>query len=63
MASSDPRRDYEQMLKILASMEYSRPVALSSISQKTGIKLAIVPEWKRNRLFAVFRTAEILSIF
>lgn len=40
MALSDARRDYELVLKILANMVYSKPVALVSISQKTGIKLA-----------------------
>ena len=32
--------DYERVMKILSEMELSKPVALVTISQKTGIKLA-----------------------
>ena len=36
----ESQREYEQILKILSAMEYHKPVALVTISQKTGVKLA-----------------------
>ena len=40
MAMRESQREYEQILKILSAMEYHKPVALVTISQKTGVKLA-----------------------
>lgn len=37
---SDVQHDYEQALRVLSVMELSKPVALATISQKTGIRLA-----------------------
>ncbi|GEM_PF-4744868 len=42
MAPRDPKRDCEIVLKILSSMELSKPIALVTICQNTGIKLVDV---------------------
>ena len=42
MTPRDPKRDCEIVLKILSSMELSKPIALVTICQNTGIKLVDV---------------------